>query len=213
MFLNKLHLGRKLARTLVLGITLAVSLGIASAGTLGIDYTNPGSVGTNGAWSLGYEFQALQSVSVTGLAFFTGGGISQNHDVGLWDSNGNLLASTTITSGSPVIGTGGFLWESITSVILTAGDYYYVAGETGSDNYSYGPSGVTVNPAISFVAAAYVSSGTLAFPTSTDPGTVGYFGGNVVLGATAAPEPSSALLVLAGGAMLFGSFRRRTKLR
>jgi len=211
MFLNKLHLGRKLARTLVLGITLAVSLGIASAGTLGIDYTNPGSVSTNGAWSLGYEFQALQSVSVTGLAFFTGGGISQNHDVGLWDSNGNLLASTTITSGSPVIGTGGFLWESIVPVILTAGDYYYVAGETGSDNYSYEPSGVTINPAISFVAAAYVSSGTLAFPDSTDPSTLGYFGGNVVL-STAAPEPSSMAMLLGGGMMLLGFVRRRTRL-
>ena len=96
-------------------------------------------------------------------------------------------------------------------MVLTAGDYCYVAGEIGGDNYSYGPSGVTTNPAIAFVAAAYVSSGALAFPTSTDPGTVGYFGGNALLG-TAAPEPSSVLMMLGGGMMLMRFVRRRTRL-
>lgn len=213
MFLNRLHLGRRFARTLLLGLALSVTLSIASAGALGIDFTSAGGVGTNGSWSLGYEFQALQSVNVTGLAFYTGSGISQNHDVGLWDSNGTLLASTTITSGSAAIGTGGFLFESISPVALTAGDYYYVAGETGSDSYSWAPSGVTVNPAIAFVASAYVSSGTLAFPGTTDSGTVGYFGGNVVLGGVAAPEPSSVGLLLGGGMMLLGLARRRGLIR
>ena len=173
---------------------------------------------------MGYEFTANTAVSVDGLGTFAVDGfqLPTNEPVGLWDSGGNLLASTTLTTSDPVIVTpagGSWVFAAITPVALTAGDSYYV-GSVGPEAYAYGfygfP-GFTVAPSITYVQDAFgygnYSVGTLSFPdaTSSQPGFTGFFGGNVELSpSTVTPEPGSyaALILGFGGVMLVVRSRR-----
>src|SRR5262249_27112165 len=53
--------------------------------------------------TIGYEFSVNQTITVSSLAYFAPG-VLDDHEVGLWDSQGNLLASTTVTTGDIQIG-------------------------------------------------------------------------------------------------------------
>ncbi len=161
----------------------------STSGTLanvGIEFTSPGSVGTPpNAGTAAYKFTANSAIVVTHLGTWdnNGDGLSVSHAVGLWDSSGTLLASTTVPSGALGLLEKSFRYESITPLVLTAGQTYYVGSLLGgTDAYCFSPAGFTADPNIAFQGAAVAPNTTgasLTFPTVYSPGTNGVFGGNI----------------------------------
>lgn len=177
-------------------VALATS---AFAGLQGIDFTSPTIDYTNGTWSLGYEFTVGSSaVNVTDLGFYDDGknGLTESHDVGIFDSSGNLLASTTVTNSDGL--TGWFRYAAISPLTLAANATYQVMATTGSENYTWNPSGFWVNPLITFDGDRFTSSITLVYGNSTS-GVNGWFGANMILeSGSVIPAPGAVLLGLIG---------------
>ena len=184
----------------------------AKADTIGVNFSSVNIDFTNGQWSLGYQFRANVNTSVTQLGFYDDlkNGLTENHTVGLFNSVGNLLAQTTVTNASTL--TSFFRFNAIAPVALTAGSIYYVAATTGTENYTWDPNGVVIDPDITFIADAFIASNVLAFPTqSNGSGLIGWFGANIQTAAAPIPEPGTLLLLGSGLCGIVGIARRRKK--
>ena len=127
--------------------------------------------------TLGWEFSPTQNVTVTSLGYFDdmgtalgGQSLSMNHDVGLYDTAGDLLASATITTASPASGLFRFA-DLATPVGLTAGADYILGGVAGTDGYAYDLQNASpFAPGITYLQDAYDpgNAASLTFPTATD---------------------------------------------
>lgn len=152
---------------------------------------------------------------MTALAVFDAGsdGLNVSHAVGIWDASGNLLASTTVPAGTVAPIMGGYRYESISGLALTAGDVYYVGSVNGVDNDGWlqDPSVLTAAPEITYLSRRYeVSGGGLVFPDLAGSGTTGYFGGNFLFASgTATPEPGTLLMLGSGLLATVGAARRK----
>lgn len=165
--------------------------------------------------TLGFAFTANSSFEVDSLGWFdaTGGGFFSQHTVGIFDSTGNLLTSTTLSTGTsdPLI--EGFRYGSITPITLAAGTEYILAGTSGgrSDNWTVNDSvnGFTVNPAFTIGqnAALFSPGASLVDPSTHFSDYLVYAGpnfqGRVAIADTATPEPKSFLLVTLAALVLF----------
>ena len=77
----------------------------------------------------GWTFTASQGFEITALDYYpNGASLSSAHKAGIWTSNGTLLASTTIPSGTPAEMSG--LYESVAIVPFALGPGTYVIGAT-----------------------------------------------------------------------------------
>jgi hypothetical protein len=165
----------------------------------------------DGPWTLGYTFRADQSAAVTALGAFDWDhdGFAANHQVGLWDENGNLLASTSVASGDTLI--GDFRYNNISAVNLTAGSVYYVGASNFGVEDPYGYDGtVTTTWGISYLGSAYVNGSGLDFPIYLSGAQTGYYGGNLLVAAV--PEPETYAM-MAAGLGLIGLASRRKRAR
>jgi hypothetical protein len=126
----------------------------------------------------GWSFQPLTNITVTALGAFQYVVTTvSNVEVGIWDENGALLASNTVTTNSPLVNQS--MYEPITPVSLTAGQNYYLgafggviiidAYEPGAQ-YDAGP--VTMAPEIQLGEAIGETNADFEFPNVSlgDPG-------------------------------------------
>jgi hypothetical protein len=174
--------------------------------------TNTGGVAfTNGSWSLGYIFNVTSPFTVTYLGFWDDGadGLSQSHQVGIWDAAGNLLVSGTVDAGTGDLLVNSTRLISVAPITLSIGAGYRVAGVTGDENYNFDGT-LTNAPGITYVADAWCGrTTTLVDPTCGTAFDNGIFGGNFAGLESSVPEPGSIVLLASGLIGVFGAARRR----
>jgi hypothetical protein len=153
----------------------------------------------NDAVNLGLVFTADSTFSVDALGIFDQSDLTSSEVVGLYNSSGTLLRSATVTLGDPLV--GGYLFQSITPITLTAGSQYTVVAFTGPNDWSYGSTPPTANADVTYNFHDYDYTSSLAFPTTTAGAAGGatgtYYGPNfeIATGITSTPEPSTLMLL------------------
>ncbi len=183
-------------------------LGVATsfAGTLAMTGSSITDITDTSGYTTGWAFTTT-GVTVTALGYYDSGkdGLLDAHDVGIFDSLGNLLVSATVPNG--VAGTLNADWRfiSITPYALGAGSYVIGGYSKSSDPITItgtatGAPGITLGSVI-----RYVYGGSLAFPTF---GGLTYLNPNFEFNA-APPVPEPATLGLAAAALCLAAFRLR----
>jgi hypothetical protein len=183
----------------------------ATAQVAGVTVSNP-NVFTDGdgPWTLGFSFTATQNLTVTALGAFDylGNGFIDAHQVGIWDSNGTLLASTSLSSLNPLL--NGFRYADIAGLSLASGNSYTIgASNFGvNDAYAYN-STITPSAGITYDSARYLHGAALINPITTGT-SGGYFGANFLI-SSAVPEPGTWAMMLIGFGGMGVALRRGRK--
>ena len=146
--------------------------------------------------NLGMVFSPTSNLDVTALGIYAGANLTGPEQVGLYDSGGNLLTSTTVNISGPI--TNGYYYTNITPIMLTAGDTYTVASQVNNNPWEYGT--VTTPAFITFLHNSYLYSSVLQYPTNTNGSGPAYFGPNVQV--TGVPEAADWTLMLVGIGLL-----------
>ena len=172
--------------------------------------------GNNANQTVGWEFDVLSPITVTGLGWFDQGadGLQMAHTVGIWDSAGDLLTSAVVQQGTTDPLDGLFRTAAITSVVLMPGTDYIIGGQNFSSNTEQLAFGVppTTAPSISFVGGEYSGIDNLfERPTSATANTDCCWGPSfsVAPGVTSVPEPRGTVALLTTGVVLMLLVRRR----
>lgn len=188
-------------------IIFTLVLATSSVGLRGATFFNFASAPTSTdlPLSLGIQFTANTEISVTSLGYYDFGddGFLSSHLVGIFDSNGVLLGSTTLAAGTGATLVGDFRYQTIAPIILSEGETYVMAATTNGnlDPWAYGVPGTTitgfsVDPAITISPNAalflYQADNILRDPTNTAGYTI-YAGPNVM--GDAVPEPATGSLM------------------
>jgi MYXO-CTERM domain-containing protein len=173
--------------------------------------------------SLGFEFTTNEVITVTALGYYDEDldGFLTNHEVGIFDPNGDLLVSTILNAGTGSVLDGHYRYTAIVPITLAANTTFLIAATTfgSADGFAYGHedgaiTGFVVDPRISVASDAsrfvYQNDNILRAPGEAFGYTI-YGGPNFQLAATDisdVPEPASAALALAGLAGLLLYSRR-----
>ena len=162
--------------------------------------------------TIGFSFTLNAPITIYGLSFWDGSGLTGSHDVGLWATNTNtntvtLLASATVTSADPL--DGSFRVATIAPLLLTPNPFVYTVGAiAGTENFTYNPSGFSTISKINFVGDRSSPPGSgpgLTFPTDSF-GLHGLFGANARL---AVPDGGSTAILMSLGCVALGVLRRK----
>ena len=205
----------KLRIASLLLLVLVVVPALAFASSEAWDFTAPSEAFSNGSWSFGNVFtvgNANQTVSA--LGYYDQGNpltFTSGHEVGIFDTNGNLIAFTTVTAGN-CSQVGFFCFTSIAPVSLAAGQQYLIEGVSHSDLYTWDDPGFFVNSGITYNGNNWIASSTFiynGFGLINDVSD-GYWGPNMLLSAgTGVPEPSALLLLGSGLLGIASTLRKR----
>ncbi len=201
---------------LILSVWLGLQAGLSGATFMTGVPVNKGTTIKSDA-TLGYAFRVgSDSLSVLQLGLWDQGadGLTESHQVGIWNTNGELLASTTVGSGVSGELAGNFRYDNLLdSLMLDANTVYIIAARyynvdnsdayiTGS--YTIGP-GVTWDDSKDRYSADYAG---FVFPEYTDDGAAN-IGPNFIYDIVPAvvPEPDT-LILFAGGSLALFMLRR-----
>ena len=119
-------------------------------------------------YTMGWEFQVNNDISVTALGFFDvgGNGLLTNHRVGIWTSSGTLLGSVTVTPTSS--SSGGYFYEDLSTPInLTAGNSYLIGTYVYGDAFIYNADNIITDPSIT-IGDSYEGDPGFIFPTNNN---------------------------------------------
>ena len=198
-----------------MGMALAVTFAapavagppMAAAISPAFEYTAADPEMAEGPFTLGFSFTLTQPTSVNALGYF-GGGLGSNR-VGIWNSDGStLLTSTTVTTSDPLV--GNFRYGSIVPVLLAAGNYV-IGGEIANLGAFPGVlSGVTTAPGYFWTGHREIAGG-FAFPSTPQTGFGNQSIALVNFSIAAVPEPATWALMLLGFGVVGTTLRRRRK--
>jgi len=200
--------------TLIAGAIGCLSLLSASAQTNAVSFSNTTGVTLgNPPFTLGWSFTANSNIDVLDLGVFDDAqnGLVDSHQVGLWNSTGTLLGSTTVPSGTGATLDDQFRMVGVSPIVLLAGQQYFIGAlyTTGDDPMIF-PGGATnfaTASQITFNNSSFIAGSTLADPTVNGGTEPAYFGPNFEFSAT--PEPGSFVLLGTGLLGFAGVLRRR----
>jgi hypothetical protein len=194
---------------LIVGACCLISNVSAAGINAAVEYATTGSETDLRPFTLGYEFTTSTNLTINALGYWVDG-MGNAHGVGIWDTSGNLLVSTTVQTTDPVV--GHFQWGSIANYSLSAGTYVIGGEFLGNDDpFAYEAQGVTSIPGYTWVTDLWSLGSGLNFPTVGSGGTYGdngIFVADFSVGSSAIPEPATCLLI-APVLLGLGALRRK----
>lgn len=196
---------------------LAFAVPAAAADSIAVSgFTGGGTANLSGVdlpRTVGWDFTPTANITLTQLGFYDLGddGLALSHQIGLWASDGTLLLSTTIASGTGATLLNGFRFVDVADLLLTAGQTYVIGAviplDPNGDNYVLSPSAVASDALIGFGRGLRSTENAgFAMPT-VDPNS-GRFGPNFLFADTAVPEPSTWAMLILGFGVIGGAMRR-----
>ena len=199
----------------------AASCVILSSGAFAqsaISLVTPGAEYSGSLYTLGFEFSVLDAQSITALGAYDSGkdGLNGRAFVGLWDTSGNLLVSTTIGAGTAGTLNNYFRYNAITPYALVVGQHYIVGAFEPSDlatSWGNGQGGTAaLNLHVNYFGDRFSNfNSAFSFPDTSNGLSGAWLGGNFILASGAVPEPASWALMLGGFGAIGGAMRARRK--
>lgn len=195
-------------RSCLLASAFAFALAFTGKADIAFTPNSPAPFTTDGPVTVGSVFTPSVNITVTALGFYDDGGTYPVTGalVGIYNSGGTLLESTTVTAGANE--SNGYAFATVAPLVLSAGQTYTVASNDIPTGYSYNytsPPGV--NPNISFVDSTYTYGVGLNYPTTHYLEV--YYGPNFEFN-TGVPEPGLyGVLALGLTGLVTAVLRRR----
>jgi hypothetical protein len=188
----------------LIGFTNWTSLSAAATPALAFNEVSGGS-GLNQNQNVGWRFDVLSPVYVTGLGWYdeNHNGLGISHEVGIWDANGTLLTSIIVPSGTVSRLNLQYRMADINPLLLAAGAGYIVGGlNSDQSGDQLAARAFTIDSRLAFNHATYSGfTSTFGEPTLNSIGFAGFFGPMFEIDSI--PEPTSYGLVVFSGIVLF----------
>lgn len=186
----------KVTHSLIVAVLLTAGTSMGATLISGNQQNGSAQLSAFEPFVLGNSFTVgANDLEVTALGYYdftvgggTGDGLTDTHDVGIYNSSGSLIASVTVPSGTVGTLLGDYRYASLASTVtLTAGQTYTLAGTTGdnpggvnaaadqyyldSDLASVGS--VTIASDVTWNYRAQANGNVLVFPAQNPPGQTG----------------------------------------
>lgn len=165
----------------------------------------------SGSYSFEQKFVVgAKSIVIDSLGFYDymGNGLAESHQLGLFDSTGKLVISTTIAAGTGSTLDYGFRWQSIAETTFAAGSTFSLVTQSNQDGHNM-VQGFILNPKVVSVEGGYVGGAYF------DPNIINTSNDNIVwngnFNIVDAQVPEPATLSLMGLGIAAFALRRKKK--
>ncbi len=161
-------------------------------------------------FTIGFSFTLSQPKRVNALGYWAAGNLVTSREVGLWNSTGQLLRSTTVSTDDAL--EGHYYYSAVESLLLDVGEYV-IGGRLEVGDFMPGDlMGITNAPDYAWLAHRELAGPELAFPTLSPGG----FGSQSIAQVnlslvSAVPEPATWMMMLIGFGGVGMVIRRRRK--